>query len=195
MAYLITGGARSGKSLFAEQCASRLASRGIYIATSRVSDDEEMHQRVNLHQQQREQSTFRWETIEEPDLLADRLVDIGKRADEQLLIGQQPPAVLVDCLTLWLTNRLLHHEASPPEMLENEINQLVETVASYRHPLLLVTNEVGSGIVPAYSLGRIFRDVAGRMNRLLAERCERVFLVASGIPVDLKRIAFSWDEL
>ncbi|EFM13162.1 Adenosylcobinamide-phosphate guanylyltransferase [Paenibacillus curdlanolyticus YK9] len=195
MAYLITGGARSGKSLFAEQYASRLASRGIYIATSRVSDDEEMRHRVTLHQQQREQAAFRWETLEEPDQLALKLDEIGSMADQRQREGESPPVVLVDCLTLWLTNRLLIHEASPPEMLEAEVSRLVESIAAYRHPLLLVTNEVGSGIVPAYPLGRTFRDAAGRMNRMLAERCERVFLVVSGIPVDLKRIAFTWDEL
>ncbi|WP_127531730.1 bifunctional adenosylcobinamide kinase/adenosylcobinamide-phosphate guanylyltransferase [Paenibacillus kobensis] len=193
MAYLITGGARSGKSSFAERYASRLAGRGIYIATSTIQDDE-MRERVHRHRQQRESSGFLWETVEEPKQLAALLDDLGRKFDEAGA-DCEPAVVLVDCLTLWLTNHLLAYEDEPIEKLEDEIDRLVQAVAAYRYPLLLVTNEVGSGIVPAYPLGRTFRDAAGRLNRMLAERCERTYLVVSGIPVDLSRIAVSLDEL
>jgi len=191
MAFLITGGARSGKSLFAERCAPRLADRGIYVATSTIGDDE-MEERVDRHRRQREAAGFRWETIEEPKQLVQLLDELARNIEAA---EGNPPVVLVDCLTLWLTNHLLAYEHEPIEKLEREIDDLAEAVAKYPHPLLLVTNEVGSGIVPAYPLGRTFRDAAGRMNRKLAETCERTYLVVSGIPVDLSRIAASPDEL
>ncbi|WP_127568585.1 bifunctional adenosylcobinamide kinase/adenosylcobinamide-phosphate guanylyltransferase [Paenibacillus xylaniclasticus] len=191
MAFLITGGARSGKSSFAERYAARLAKRGFYVATATVEDDE-MSERIGRHRQQRESSGFQWTTIEEPRRLAERLNALMCDIDTA---GGEPPVVLVDCLTLWLTNYLLAYEHEPIERLEQEIDKLAQAVAAYRYPLLLVTNEVGSGIVPAYPLGRTFRDAAGRMNRIMADACERTFLVVSGIPVDLSRIAVSLDEL
>ncbi|PWW06501.1 adenosylcobinamide kinase /adenosylcobinamide-phosphate guanylyltransferase [Paenibacillus cellulosilyticus] len=194
MAALITGGARSGKSSFAERYAAKLAERGIYIATAAIGDDE-MRERITRHREQREEGGFRWETVEETLKLAEQLDTLNQEADEAVRSGSKPPVVLVDCLTLWLTNTLLAYEHEPAGRLEQEVDRLVEAVAAYRHPLLLVTNEVGSGIVPAYPLGRTFRDAAGRMNRKMAEVCDRTFLVVSGIPVDLSRIAVSLDDL
>lgn len=194
MAVLITGGARSGKSSFAERYAAKLADRGIYIATAAIGD-EEMRERIDRHRMQREEDAFRWSTIEETLKLSEQLRILGSNADEAIRVGERPPVVLVDCLTLWLTNTLLAYEHESADRLEQEVDRLVEVVASYRHTLLLVTNEVGSGIVPAYPLGRTFRDAAGRMNRKLAEVCDRTFLVVSGIPVDLSRIAVSLDDL
>ncbi len=218
MAIMITGGARSGKSGFAEAYASRVAPRGIYIATSQPYDDE-MEARVQLHRKDREASGFAWETIEEPLLLTERLRSLTERSghaegeagwqesmpngkqDEPN--GKQAVVILVDCLTLWLTNWMLKLEAdaggewsaASDRELERLTDELVQAAAACPVPLLLVTNEVGSGIVPAYPLGRRYRDAAGRLNRKLAEACERVFLVTAGIPIELKALAFRWEAL
>lgn len=194
MAALITGGARSGKSSFAERYAAKLADSGIYIATAAIGD-EEMRERIERHQRQRQEGAFQWHTIEETLALPERLRALNELGDTAVSDGHKPLVVLVDCLTLWLTNTLLAYEHEPAERLDQEVDRLVEAVAAYRHPLLLVSNEVGSGIVPAYPLGRTFRDAAGRMNRKLAAVCQRTFLVVSGIPVDLSRIAVSLDDL
>ncbi|GMK42530.1 adenosylcobinamide kinase/adenosylcobinamide phosphate guanyltransferase [Paenibacillus sp. CCS19] len=194
MAALITGGARSGKSSFAEQYAAKLADRGIYVATAAIGD-EEMQERIERHRKQRQEGAFQWHTIEETMALSERLRALNDLGDEMVSGGSKPLVVLVDCLTLWLTNTLLAYEHDSVERLEREVDRLVKAIADYRHPLLLVTNEVGSGIVPAYPLGRTFRDAAGRMNRTIAEVCDRTFLVVSGIPVDLSRIAVSLDDL
>ncbi|REE94515.1 adenosylcobinamide kinase /adenosylcobinamide-phosphate guanylyltransferase [Paenibacillus taihuensis] len=197
MAIFITGGARSGKSGFAEAYAMKLAERGIYIATSQSWGDEEMEARTSHHKRTREQSGYAWQTIEEPYALAELLERLEQEAagDER-----ERPAVLVDCLTLWLTNWMLRFDeedggqGKSDAALEKVIERLVEVVAAYTGPLLLVTNEVGSGIVPAYPLGRRFRDEAGRMNRKLAARCEQALLVVAGIPLDLKAHAFQIGE-
>ncbi|GBF78406.1 adenosylcobinamide kinase/adenosylcobinamide phosphate guanyltransferase [Paenibacillus sp. 598K] len=257
MTILITGGARSGKSDFAEAAAARLADSGVYVATLEPLD-EEMQERLKLHRQQRAASGFDWRTIEEPHDLTDRLrelatgagyeaarmggsaADVGRAAAQESKLasddGQvgprlrdsdteaelaadrlrlsgtglgrasvpelRPPVVLVDCLTLWLTNRMLALEGAggawgeaEAAALAAETEQLIELCSSYPLPLLLVTNEVGGGLVPEYPLGRRFRDEAGRLNRRLAAVCERVYLVTAGIPVELKSIAARLDEL
>ncbi|MFK7693698.1 bifunctional adenosylcobinamide kinase/adenosylcobinamide-phosphate guanylyltransferase, partial [Paenibacillus sp. HJGM_3] len=105
--------------------------------------------------------------------------------------------VLVDCLTLWLSNWVLAHEEEPAllPLVHGKIDELAAAVQAYPGRLVLVTNEVGSGIVPAYKLGRVYRDLAGRMNQRLAQVCDRVFLVTAGIPVELKSQAFDLDSL
>ncbi|AZN40942.1 bifunctional adenosylcobinamide kinase/adenosylcobinamide-phosphate guanylyltransferase [Paenibacillus albus] len=197
MAIFITGGARSGKSGFAEAYAMKLAKQGIYIATSQSWGDEEMIARTAHHQRTREQSGYEWQTIEEPYALTDLL---GQLEREGAGDGRERKAVLIDCLTLWLTNWMLRLDEEESEQalrdskLHTVIDQLVDAVAAYTGPLLLVTNEVGSGIVPAYPLGRRFRDEAGRMNRKLAVCCEQALLVVAGIPLDLKAHAFHIGE-
>lgn len=177
MNILITGGARSGKSGFAERLTLKLAGKAVYVATGQAFD-EEMKARISLHRQQRDAGGGQWETLEEPLELAallERLSGCGQ-------------AVLVDCLTLWLSNVLLAVEARTDrqQLVEDEIARLARSVASFQGTLILVTNEVGDGIVPEYSLGRLYRDLAGRMNAGLARQCEQVFLVTAGIPVELK---------
>ncbi|MCR2805526.1 bifunctional adenosylcobinamide kinase/adenosylcobinamide-phosphate guanylyltransferase [Paenibacillus soyae] len=202
MAILITGGARCGKSRFAEQYASRIGGKGVYVATCQAYDDE-MRERIAKHREDREQSGFRWETIEEPFQVPERLGLLAAKlhAEEAAAMRSggewQPPVVLLDCMTLWLTNWLLREEEMQEggDMLENAVDRLLIAVIRYPYPLLLVTNEVGDGIVPAYPLGRRFRDEAGRLNQRLAQVCDRVFLVTAGIPVDLKKLAFRWEEL
>lgn len=202
MAILVTGGARSGKSRFAEEYAKQIGSRGIYIATCQ-SYDEEMKERIDLHRADRNRSDFQWETIEEPVSLAERLERLAEQISaEQAAASResahwQAPVVLVDCLTLWLTNMLFHAEGRSDEaaIIKSECYRLTVSAASYPFPLILVTNEVGDGIVPAYPLGRQFRDEAGRLNQRMAEVCDRVFLVTAGIPVELKSIAFRWEDI
>ncbi|MFC4811194.1 bifunctional adenosylcobinamide kinase/adenosylcobinamide-phosphate guanylyltransferase [Paenibacillus sp. GCM10023250] len=198
MAIFITGGARSGKSGFAEAYARKLSKQGLYIATAQ-SFDGEMKERTRQHRQQRERSGYAWRTIEEPLALAELLGGL----EQEQAGGIERPAVLVDCLTLWLTNWLLRldpgtdgeQETKPNEdRLQAELDKLLAAVAAYTGALLLVTNEVGSGIVPAYPLGRRFRDEAGRLNRKLAGICAEAYLVVAGIPLDLKKHAFRLEE-
>lgn len=183
MRIMVTGGARSGKSSFAERYAASLGASGVYIATAQPFD-EEMAERLALHRSRRDESGFPWTTVEEPLRLAEWL-------------GEQAPAcgdrvVLIDCLTLWLSNWVLRcePEADMERLVGERVDELAGTVRRYEGTVLLVTNEVGSGIVPEYKLGRVYRDLAGRMNQRIAEACDEVFLVTSGIPVELKRLAF-----
>ncbi len=217
MAVLITGGARSGKSSFAEQYALRCAERGVYIATCQPYDSE-MKERIGRHRQLRQASGFAWETVEEPYEAAAFLTNMAKQPaqetsgegnlDKQAAAADtvneaganasvRPPAVLLDCVTLWLTNWMLLTEQADcaEEQLEAEIRRLLAAIEAYPHPLLIVTNEVGDGIVPDYPLGRRFRDEAGRLNQRIAAICDRVFLVTAGIPVELKSQAFRWEQL
>jgi adenosylcobinamide kinase/adenosylcobinamide-phosphate guanylyltransferase len=176
MPILVTGGARSGKSTFAEKLSMFYGEQGVYIATAQIYD-EEMRERVALHREQREQTGFTWETIEEPYELISLLPTLeGTRI------------VLVDCLTLWLSNILLRCEGQPDanEQVMKQIQGLVEASRNFAGSLIFVTNEVGSGIVPEYKLGRQYRDLAGLMNRKLAEVCEQVYLVTAGIPMEIK---------
>lgn len=174
----------------------RVAGRGIYIATCQPYDHE-MQERIMIHQSDRKDSGFRWETLEEPFDAAEQLIRLEKELTRDAGKGDKPPVVLLDCLTLWLTNWLLRieQEALEASRLEQEISKLLGGIQSYPHPLVIVTNEVGDGIVPAYPLGRVFRDEAGRLNQRAAAVCDRVFLVTAGIPVELKSHAFRWEQL
>lgn len=179
MSILVTGGARSGKSGFAERLTRKLADsrQAVYVATGQAFD-EEMEARIALHRQQRQADGFQWETLEEPLKLAALLKQLSGS-------GQ---TVLVDCLTLWLSNQLLAVEerSDRQELAEAAIAELEQAVSGFEGTLILVTNEVGGGIVPEYALGRLYRDLAGRMNARLAARCGQVFLVTAGIPVELR---------
>lgn len=202
MAILVTGGARSGKSSFAEKLAGRLGEQGVYIATSRIWD-EEMAERIALHRENREQGGFRWVTVEEPLELPSRLRQLAAEAAELTKQGNTAPVVLVDCLTLWLTNVLMEAEereksataAEAQSWMIEWIEELAAAANEYAFPLILVTNEVGDGIVPAYPLGRRFRDEAGRLNQRMAAIADKVFLVTAGIPVELKALQFRWESL
>ena len=169
--HLILGGARSGKSQYAEKLLQRFSPPYVYLATAQVLDDE-MRQRVDEHQRRRGP---RWQTIEAPLDLVARL---------QGLQGRGLP-VLVDCLTLWLTNLLLQSPAAatPPGV---EVDRLCEMIRAADYPLVLVSNEVGSGIVPENALARAFRDLAGRTNQQVAAACAAVTLVVAGLPLGLK---------
>lgn len=202
MKIVVTGGARSGKSSFAEQIAYYTANKGIYIATAEALDDE-MSERIAKHQQQREQLNFKWSTIEEPLYVAQYLEQLTQAYHESGAMSSKEdrtisnPVILFDCLTLWLTNWLLkvEQEADREALLQHQIDKLLSAIQKCPYPIIIVTNEVGDGIVPTYPLGRWFRDEAGRLNQLAAELADKVFLVTAGIPIDIKAIAFRWEDL
>ncbi|MDB5406826.1 MAG: Adenosylcobinamide kinase [Rhodospirillales bacterium] len=167
---LVLGGARSGKSRYAETLIARAARRATYVATATV-EDSEMAERIRHHRERRAAGTLAWETVEAPRDLAGAL--------EELARPDRP--VLVDCLTLWLSNALLA-EAD----LAAETAGLLRSLADVAGPVVLVANEVGFGIVPDNALARRFRDAAGRLNQEIAALADRVVLVAAGLPLVLK---------
>ncbi|MDT0121516.1 bifunctional adenosylcobinamide kinase/adenosylcobinamide-phosphate guanylyltransferase [Paenibacillus sp. RRE4] len=180
MSVLVTGGARSGKSSFAERLCMQRSSEAWYVATAQAYDDE-MRERIAMHRKQREESGYLWRTMEEPLALPALIQQMGEGHT-----GTSAPTILVDCLTLWLTNVLLAHEHDEGHVLQGHLDALVEAVQTYPGLLVLVTNEVGDGIVPEYKLGRVYRDLAGVLNQRIATICREVFLVTVGIPIELK---------
>lgn len=163
---LVTGGARSGKSRFAESETLKFAPQATYIATAQPFDAE-MEARIAAHQSRRGPE---WTTLNAPLDLCGALA----RSD-----GAAPR--LVDCLTLWLTNLMLGGQN-----WEGEVARLVETLAAQASPVVLVTNEVGAGIVPENALARAFRDAAGIANQRVAGVADAVFFVTCGLPLRLK---------
>ena len=164
---LVLGGARSGKSAYAE---SLFAGAGaVYVATAEAIDDE-MRDRIARHRARR---GAQWTTVEAPLDLAGAL---GAPLPDASGAG-----VLVDCLTVWLGN-LMHAGRD----IDREARTLLESLAVAEVPLVLVANEVGLGVVPENALARAFRDHAGRLNQALAARADRVVLVTAGLPLDLK---------
>ncbi|HZG74621.1 MAG TPA: bifunctional adenosylcobinamide kinase/adenosylcobinamide-phosphate guanylyltransferase [Paenibacillus sp.] len=181
---LVTGGARSGKSAFAERYVERVAEEGVYVATAQAFD-EEMDRRIGLHRSRRDEAGFVWRTVEEPL----RLPECVEALDfEYNVYRSGHTTVLVDCLTLWLSNLMLQWEAEPDAEAKclARVDELVAALRRFQGTIVLVTNEVGWGIVPATPLGRMYRDAAGRMNQKVAAVSDQVFLVTSGIPIELK---------
>lgn len=184
---LILGGARSGKSTFAEKLALSSDRSVAFIATA-LPSDEDMRNRIAHHQAARPAS---WHTIEEPLHLPKAVLQAAAHAD----------VLLLDCMTTWLANWLFAREGA--EQLDDaaisalhydsalrEVNALLQAAASLEagKTLIIVTNEVGLGVVPAYSLGRIYRDVLGLVNQRLAARASKVYLMVAGLGVDIKRL-------
>ncbi len=164
---LILGGARSGKSARAMSLAELAGERRVFIATAEALDAE-MVDRIARHQAERGEV---WTTIEEP---LDLVGAIGQAT-------QSSDVCLVDCLTLWLSN-LMHHKME----IERETERLCDMIESHTQPIILVSNEVGLGLVPETPLGRRFRDAQGRLNQDLARVCRRVEFIAAGLPITLK---------
>jgi adenosylcobinamide kinase / adenosylcobinamide-phosphate guanylyltransferase len=163
---LVLGGARSGKSRHAERLVEAAASGGTYCATAEPGDDE-MRARIAAHRARR--GPF-WETVERPREVA-----------RAIALARPERPVLVDCLTLWLSNLLLAGAA-----LEPEFARLEAALQAAPGPIVLVANEVGMGLVPETALGRDFRDAAGRLNQRMAALADRVVFVAAGLPLVLK---------
>lgn len=176
---LILGGARSGKSTYAEQLAAQLGSNVLYIATAEAGDDD-MINRIAAHRQSRPAA---WGTLEAPAGVGAALARLDYR----------PDALLLDCMTLLVSNILLAHENKSPREIDALVQAEVDAILAARQklnaPLLIVSNEVGLGVVPSYSLGRVYRDVLGRANQRLAAAADRVLFMVSGLPLTVKDVA------
>jgi adenosylcobinamide kinase/adenosylcobinamide-phosphate guanylyltransferase len=169
---LVLGGARSGKSNFAQELARNFGSQVVYIATAQAKD-EEMRQRIIKHQASRPSS---WHTIEETHRLEKAIREHGEKAE----------VIIVDCLTLWISNLLL--DGSPDEIILRQAENLVRAAKLISAGTILVANEVGLGLVPDNALGRIYRDVAGRVNQLVASQADKVYFVVAGLALELKSL-------
>jgi len=167
----VLGGCRSGKSGHALKLAEQIpGANKIFIATC-IPHDDEMKDRVARHQKERSSV---WKTIEIPLLLSEA---ISKHDRNDL--------ILVDCLTLWISNILLETDES--EKIAGHVKNLTEALKNVKCPVILVSNEVGTGIVPENRLARLFRDAAGFANQQVAASSDRVIWMVAGIPVDIKR--------
>ena len=173
----ILGGARSGKSTYAERLARQQSGRVLYIATAQALD-EEMAGRIRQHRSQRPPN---WQTLEAPS---------GVAAALQSLPGPQPDLVLLDCLTLLVSNLLLQAcpadgepDAQTAEVpVRAEIESLLAAIQSSPADWIVVSNEVGMGLVPPYPLGRIYRDLLGWANQQMAATADEVLLMVAGLP-------------
>jgi adenosylcobinamide kinase/adenosylcobinamide-phosphate guanylyltransferase len=169
---LITGGARSGKSRYAEQRVGEMGGRRLYVATGEAKD-EEMAQRIAEHRKRRGNQ---WRTIEEPVELTEALLTQRGKTD----------CALVDCLTLWISNLLIRRDE---ERAAKKVQELIEKLPELDFHLVLVTNEVGWGIVPDNPLARKFRDLAGWTNQRMAQAANEVILMVAGMPIIAKKEA------
>ena len=170
----ILGGARSGKSRFAQDLAGRLGSRVIFVATGEALD-EEMTARIGQHKEARPQG---WQTLE-------ARTNIGRQLEKQ--IGDAE-VVIIDCLTLLVSN-LLGAEpdyVEAEEQLTREITELIACMDKLDASFIIVSNEVGMGLVPEAKLGRIYRDLLGKANQVIAQRADEVYFMVAGMPIKVK---------
>ncbi len=178
---LIMGGARSGKSSFAQRLAKIVGGKVIFVATAQAGDDE-MAERIARHKASRPAT---WHTVEEPLELASVLQRETTSTD----------VVIIDCLTLWLNNLLLKEgSASETEVLE-QVDRLLDVYEKGSSSYIIVSGEVGLGLVPPYPLGRLYRDILGWMNQKVARRADKVFLMIAGIPLELKSLGIHWSSI
>jgi adenosylcobinamide kinase/adenosylcobinamide-phosphate guanylyltransferase len=167
---LVLGGCRSGKSRHALQLAEKIGNSRLFVATC-VPRDDEMRSRVEKHREDRDES---WRTLEVPVDIAETITRHSPSTD----------VMLVDCLTLWMNNLLM--EIPDVDEIGNHIHRLAESIGTAECSVILVSNEVGSGIVPENAMVRLYRDLAGWTNQAMAEVCDKVVLTVAGIPVTLK---------
>ncbi len=183
-AILVTGGARSGKSSFAEKLAADLKGEILYIATA-VAFDDEMKDRIKKHQEARPEE---WDTYE-------GYKDLDKVVTEK---GSMYKGILLDCITVMITNLLMDSDSVDFENIstleldelekyvKTQFQQLMKTISNTEAVVIMVTNELGSSIVPENKLARFFRDAAGRINQYVASCCDEVYLTVCGIPMKIK---------
>jgi len=173
---LILGGARSGKSDYAEKLAAELGREVLYIATAEAND-EEMRARIVAHRQARPDH---WQTLEAPR-------SVGPALDA---LQFKPQVILLDCLTLLVSNILLAMEEEAQEVIEGAVHAELEAILAHQTEvatsLIIVSNEVGLGLVPPYPLGRLYRDILGRANQNLAAQADRVLFMVAGLPLVVK---------
>jgi adenosylcobinamide kinase / adenosylcobinamide-phosphate guanylyltransferase len=172
---LVLGGVRSGKSHYAQQLGEQ-AGRVVFVATAQASDDE-MRRKIDRHRNNRPQH---WQTVEEPLGLADAIARYGPSCD----------LMIIDCLTIFASNLLESlgddKKVDDKSSIESSIDNLCVALRSPSCSVVLVSNEVGSGVVPPYPLGRRFRDLLGEMNQRVAEVATNVLLLVAGLPLVLK---------
>jgi adenosylcobinamide kinase/adenosylcobinamide-phosphate guanylyltransferase len=168
--FLITGGARSGKSRYAEEQARGIGARRLYVATAEAKD-EEMAQRITEHKRRRGSD---WLTVEEPLELEAALLSQRGKVD----------CAVVDCLTLWISNLLAQRDEAE---VKKKVEELVARLPSLDFDVFLVTNEVGSAIVPDNPLARKFRDLMGWANQRFAKAAHEVVLMVTGLPVIVRK--------
>jgi len=168
---LVVGGVRSGKSRYAQERAKR-GERVAVIATAEARD-EDMRHRIERHRRERPSS---WTTVEAPVALPQAIADCGQRFD----------TILIDCLTLWASN-LLEHEAEQPDRVQGHVDRLCHALARASASVIVVSNEVGSGIVPDNELGRTYRDLLGGINQRVAAVADEVILLVAGCPMVIKQ--------
>lgn len=181
---VVTGGSRSGKSGYAEKLAKDTGEKVLYIATA-IPFDDEMQVRIKMHKESRPDY---WDTYEG-----------FKDLNEVVLAkGDKYNAILLDCVTVLITNIMFSSEGFHEENINHskmeeiertiiaELEKLIDATNQRKTQLILVTNEVGSGVVPESKLGRVFRDLAGRVNQFIAKRADNVYFLVSGIPMKIK---------
>lgn len=173
---LVLGGVRSGKSKFAQEIAEGLGERVLFVATA-VPKDEEMRRRIEAHRRSRPPS---WKTVE-------TLRGVGETIREE---GEGFEVVLLDCLSLLVSNLIGEDESISPdtakEKVLSEVENLIHSMETLSANFIVVSNEVGMGLVPVYPLGRLYRDLLGVANQLLATRADEVYFLLAGIPQKLK---------
>ena len=167
----VTGGARSGKSRFAQELADGIRGNKVFIATAEALD-EEMQARIEIHKQERPSG---WDTIEEPRKLSRAIMSCDGKYE----------VVLIDCVTLWVSN-LLANDGFTGQDIVKELKTVLNTSKSIKATVIMVSNEVGSGIVPDKKLSRLFRDIIGNANQEMSFTADEVYLVVAGMPLKLK---------
>jgi len=177
---LILGGARSGKSDFAQQLARKRGGDAVlFVATAEARDDE-MRARIASHRAARPAA---WQTLEAPREIA------------RSLESAQARVIVVDCITLWASNVVLAEESNARAEMSREIDELIAWHRANDAEMILVSNEVGMGLVPDNELGRAYRDLLGAANKKLAECADEVFLLVAGLPIEIKARAARLDNL
>jgi len=181
---LILGGVRSGKSSFAKRLASHLGDKVLFVATA-AALDEEMRQRIRKHQKSRPRH---WDTLEVH-------TDLGKRISE---FKGKTQVVIIDCITLLINNILekckssLHQNETLEGLFEKEvaleIKRLIECIKRLKVSFIIISNEVGMGIVPVTKTGRIYRDILGKANQKIAQHSDEVYILIAGIPIKVKSL-------
>ncbi len=178
---LILGGARSGKSDFAEALAAKHGGAEVLFVATAQALDGEMQARIQRHRAARSR---RWNTLEVPRRIASAL-------------QSAPPAcvVLLDCATLWVSNVMLADESNATASVLAEVEELLAWHRASEAELIVVSNEVGMGLVPPNEMGRAYRDLLGAVNRMLAASADQVILLIAGLAVDVKKLATHWEDL
>ncbi|MFC1950328.1 bifunctional adenosylcobinamide kinase/adenosylcobinamide-phosphate guanylyltransferase [Chloroflexota bacterium] len=183
---LIIGGARSGKSCFAQELTLKLGEPALFVATA-TADDEEMRYRIEEHQRVRPAT---WNTIEVTTRIANQI-------DHKIGEAQ---VVIIDCITLLINNIFSQYINSASEQIDtsliegevtSEINELADCINRTDASFVIVTNEVGTGLVPTNKMGRLYRDLLGKANQILAQRVDEVYLMIAGLPVPIKPPRYS----